>query len=176
MPRNFYSSLPQSSRKRSRLILAFCWFSGLCCGMAVYDAADASVLPLMRSFLWEEVSIVTLLWVNLLPFLFSAIAVFLSAPALVLPVCFCRAVLLGFVSLGILQSFGAAGWFLLWLLMFSRCACVPVLYLYWLCCLERARPSASLTALFGAVCTALCCVEYCIISPFAACLIDFQKG
>lgn len=173
MARFFCPDSPHWWRKGCRFFLACSWLSGLACGILVYLSAGGLLVSLMRSTVYVPVSIVGLLCVTTLPFLFSALAVFLSKPGLLLPICFGKAFLLAFVSIGIFQAFGSAGWLLRWLLLFGDCASVPVLYWFWLRYLPGTRPLCgweafsmlSLGVLIGSV-------NYSVISPFLVRLIE----
>lgn len=173
MARFFCSDLPHWWRKSCRCFLAFFWVTGLACGILVHLTAGSLLVPLMRSAACAPVSIFGLLCVSVLPFLLSAFVVFLSKPVLLLPICFGKAFLFSFVSLGIYQAFGSAGWIFRWLLLFNDCACVPLLYWFWLRYLSGDRPLycweaaliLSLEMLIGSV-------NYNIISPFLARLIE----
>lgn len=177
MARFFCSGLPHWWRKGCRFFLAFSWLAGLACGILVYLSAGNFLLSLMRSTLYVPVSIVGLLCVTTFPFLLSAFAVFLSKPVLLLPICFGKAFLFAFASIGILQAFGSAGWLLRWLLLFSDCASIPLLYWFWLRYLPgyrslsgwEAASMLSLWLLIGSV-------NYSVISPLLARLIEIQKG
>ncbi len=117
-------------RKSSTVILAFCFLSGLISGLLLFRQAAFSV-SLMRSALCSDVSIFRLLCVILLPFLFSAFAVYFSKPRVLYLIAFLKAFLFAFVSAGITLAFGSAGWLVRWLVMFSDCLSLPLLWLYW---------------------------------------------
>ncbi len=126
----------------------------------------------MRGTLWAPVSIVGLLLVTTLPFLISALAVYLAKPGLLLGICFGKAFLTAFVSVGFFQAFGYAGWLLRWLLAFSSCASAPVLYWFWLRYLPGTRrlcvwEAVSLLSL-GVLAAS---VNFSVISPFLVRLI-----
>lgn len=120
------------SRKHSAFKLAFCWVSGFAYGIASYSSGNDILDSLMYHSVSGQTSIAALLSVNLLPALLSAFAVFLSAPAALLIVCFGRAVLIGFVSTGILCSFGYGSWLVYIISCFSDLLITPCLYFYWL--------------------------------------------
>lgn len=174
MARFFCSDLPLWWRRSCRSFLALVWLAGLCCGTAAYLSSDGQLISLMRSVLYAPVSIVGMLCVTVLPFLLSALAVFLSRPAWLLPICFGKAFLCSFVSMGVFQAFGAAGWLLRWFLLFGDCVNIPVLYWFWLRHLCREQP------LDGWECTLLCSlgllicsINYSVVSPFLTSLIEF---
>lgn len=124
----FFSEL---RRKSNVWILAVCFFAGLVLGIRASHEAGLS-FPLMRGALKSTVSIVRLLSILLLPFLFSALAVYFSKPKLLYGIAFLKAFVFAFISAGISAGFGGAGWLIRWLLMFSDSLCLPVLLLYWL--------------------------------------------
>lgn len=120
------------SRKHSAFKLAFCWVSGFAYGIASYSSGSDILDSLMYHAISRQTSTTVLLSINLLPALLSAFAVFLSAPAALLIVCFGRAVLIGFVSTGILFSFGYGSWIVYIISCFSDLLITPCLYFYWL--------------------------------------------
>lgn len=164
--------LPSARRKGSRMLLAFSWLAGLFSGLAAGISAGGSLVSMMRGALVGSVSIVGLLCASVLPFLFSAFAVFLSQPKLLLPVAFAKAFLLSFVGLGVQQAFGCAGWLVRRLLCFSSCAASPVLYLYWLRHISGGRRfSAPEAVLTFSLCLLAGSIDFSIVAPFLARLI-----
>lgn len=128
---------------------------------------------MMRGAASGSVSIAGLLGITTLPFLISAFAVSFSMAWLIFPVCFCKAFAFSFVSLGVLQAFGSAGWLVRLLLLFSDCAGMPLLYGFWLRHLPGGRPVGVWeTAFLLAACVLLGSVDYRIISPFLAGLLS----
>lgn len=163
---------PCQGRKGFRFYLAFSWISGLICGSVVSVSAGTSLSSLMRGALYASVSIVGVLCVSVLPILFSAYAVFLSNFALLLPVCFTKAFLFSFVSLGISRAFASAGWLMRGLLLYSDWTSLPILYWFWLRSLSSDRPvtlweTLLVFALMGLVGS----IHFGIISPFLVRLI-----
>ena len=174
MARFFCLDLSKLWRKGCRFFLACFWLSGILCGVLAFLSAGRTLVSLMRSTLLVPVSIVGMLCVTILPFLLSAFAVSLSKPVFLLPICFGKAFLFAFVSIGILQAFGSAGWMFRWILLFSDCVCVPLLYWFWL------RHISGVRSLYGGEAALMCAlglligsVNFSIISPFLAGLIDF---
>lgn len=164
-------------RVGGRFFLAFSWIAGLICGVWFFLAADNYSVALMRGCHHSAVSIVCLLAFTALPFLLSIFMAFTSKPALILLVCFCRAFLFSFVSFGIIQCYGSSAWLLRNLLLFHDCAAIPILYFFWLRGMSDTRFFYSLEAfLLLSLSTLIGSIDYSIISPFAAYLIDFQKG
>ena len=128
----FHLSSAFLQRKGCRLLLAFCWIFGLIGGMGLCRAADPSFLSRMRGVCFCPVSISRLIAFTLLPFLFSALAVFASHPRLLFGIAFVRGVSLSFVCAAISLSWGSAGWLARWLLCFGSLLSAPILYGCWL--------------------------------------------
>lgn len=125
-------SRPTGSRRTAAFLLALSFLSGLCFGALTSFDASHYFIPAMRVASKDCVSIIGLLSALLLPFLFSAIAVYIKKPALLYLIAFCQAFLLAFVGAGVLLSFGSAGWLMRLLMMFSGILFLPLLYWYWL--------------------------------------------
>ncbi len=161
-----------SRRKMTSLLLAFCWCSGLFCGIFAFLNWGIENISWMRSAPYGAVSIVSLVEITLIPFLISALAVCFSMAWVIYPVCFCKAVLLSFVSMGVMQAFADAGWLMRWLLLFSDLLGAPLLYGFWLRHLP-GKPVATVweTGLCLAAITLLGSVEMRIVSPFLASLL-----
>lgn len=171
MARLFHRNLPVRRRKYSFLILALCYLSGLLFGALASRFAGNRLDLLMRGALSGAVSIVGLLCITVVPFLFSAFAVYLSHPALLFLVSFAEAFLFCFVSLGVMRCAGSAGWLIRWLLCFSGSVFAPVLYLYWL--RHLTEPFSGLEAAgMLSLCLLIGSVDYRLISPFLAELIN----
>ena len=132
---------------------------------------------MMRSVLDEPVSIVSLLFTAVFPFLIAASAVFLSGPVWLPILALIRGAFFSYCCLGICTVFGSSGWLLRWLLLFSRFAAVPFFYWY-LRHYISGEHSFSLLVLFFLLCLILLigCLDYCMISPFLVNLIDYMKG
>ena len=118
--------------KQSMLLLSSLWIMGLLSGIWVFAASDPSVISLMRSAVYSPVSIVGLTLTFLLPFLFSAFAVFNHTPIWIFPISAYKAFSFSIVSIGLVDSMGSAGWLYWILLLTGDILSMPVLYLYWL--------------------------------------------
>ncbi len=158
-------------RNRYPLILALCWMLGLTAGTLLYVYSSDAFVSLMRIVPMCNVSIVEATVAAVLPFLFSAFAVFLSRSMLLLTAAL-KACVFAFVSMGLTYSFGEVGWLYRLLLLFSDCMMVPVLYFFWLRQLCDGRRFCWL--LFTGVMLGYILVErlrICIIVPMLASLI-----
>lgn len=126
----------------------------------------------MRAAANGRVSITGLLSAFLLPLLFSAFAVYISQPWLLVPVAFGKAFSFSYLAFGVTLAFGSAGWLVRSLLMFSDCLTLPLLWWFWLCCI-RASDRDALRS-FLVTCTAalmIGCLDYGAVSPLLRNLI-----
>lgn len=122
---------PDFFRKACIPLLAFCWFSGIALGALTGCSAGDSAISLMRAVSDFDVSIVALFFSQVLPFLISAIAVYIHAPWLLLLISFGKAFTFSFCASILTLAYGSAGWLLRLLLMFSDFCLCPVLLLFW---------------------------------------------
>ena len=173
MGRFLHLKLPFLSRRGPRMVLALSWFLGLLMGAVVSAAASESLVPLMRAAAAGCVSIDRLLTAILLPFLLSALAVYLQEPWLLLLIAFGKAFLVSFLGFGLMAAYGSAGWLLRWLLMFGDCCSLPLLFWYWLRHISGLRKfTIAGTAPVLLVAVAIGSFDYCIVSPFLTAVIS----
>lgn len=118
-------------RKPAAFVLASFWFAGILGGMLLASRMEADFLFRMRSALWGPVSVVGLLGSALAPFLLSALAVSISMPLLLYPICFCKALAFSFAASCVLRAFGSCGWLAGVFVLFSDGVGIPVLYAFW---------------------------------------------
>ncbi len=156
-----------SWRRICKLLLALCWHLGLLAGVLAAAQMDPELLSLMRRALSSPVSIVGLLAVLLIPFLFSAFAVLMNTPWIVLGICFAKAYSFGFVSMAVCQAFGNAGWLIRWMLLFSSVMTAPVLFWFWLRQISGNNGSLWIDFLLCAVLVLfLGILDYRFVAPF----------
>lgn len=166
-------SLPVWWHRSCKWLLACCWCVGLLAGACSAASISNSFFLLMRAA-QSGVSIFGLLMTALLPFLFTALAVFLSEPRLFLPIAFCKAFSFAYCGVGIGLAYGLAGWLVRFLLLFSDGCLIPVLYWFWLKHISDLRRSAPIELASGcgfAILAGL--LNYGLISPLTAMLIHF---
>lgn len=157
------------SRKPSVPVLAFIWILGLISGLLFSYRAGTSFFSAMHTADFRCVSIIGLLSLSVLPLLFSALAVFIGQPWLLVPIAFVKAFCFSFLAFGITVAFGGAGWLIRWLLMFCDCCSLPLLWLYWLRSISHSskhNPGGTLSCFAAAL--AIGCVDYCLICPILA--------
>lgn len=175
--RNEPAVLHVVSRRRGTILLAICWFSGILFGLYCFWFSGADLIPLMRSTVISPVSIVGFLLSSVLPFLISAFLAFAYLPGLTYGICFCSAFLHAFVSLGLLVSFQAGGWLVRCFLLLGNLS-LPVLYWFWLRSLSENSWSSLCvsTIVVGCILTAEAAVNYRIVIPYFARIMDSMKG
>lgn len=160
--------------KQRQVLLAVCWVSGILCGTFLSTSAADISPALMRGLYDPAVSIVSVLYVIYLPFLLSAFAVLLSAPAMILPVCFGKAFLCAYSFCCVFRTFGAMGWIISGIFLFPDWAALPVLCWYWRSVLLRdGRRGVFSFCMTAGILAGIVWLDLRIISPFGAGLIDF---
>lgn len=156
-------------RRPHGIILSFCWGMGWVCGVLLFLYAGTPGVSLMRGIAFGSVSVVSLFCIGSIPFLFTAYAVFISELRLLFLICFCKACLFSFISVGISVAFSSAGWMMRTMLLFSGSIWCVELYFLWLRLLSGRKacwfPVISVGIAAG-------CISYYIISPFLAGLIE----
>ena len=167
------SASPIYSRKYRTIFLAFCWIVGLAFGIELSFTAGDSFLYLMRGS-YGSVSIVHLLLITLLPFLFSGMILYIPSPSLLYGLCLIKGLCFGFVSAGCLLAWGSAGWLVRLLLMFSDFLSLVPLWWCWLSChpfrVQRNNASVVVSALIAAC---IVCLDYFCVSPIFAKVFEY---
>lgn len=150
-------------------ILALSWVLGLITGCTLCLSVDATTFSLMRMAPGRPVSIVRLLAVTFLPFLFSGFAAFVAQAWLLIPIAFFKSFTFSAAYTAVMLSFGTAGWLIGFLLMFSSICTMPILVLYWIRYSQKCYPLLSWNGFALIIMIfALCGVDFFIISPFLA--------
>ena len=166
----FRRKLSSRWEKHSGIILASFWCAGLLLGILAAASAGQDFATKMRSAASQPVSTVPFLVYA--PFLLSAIAIHLRQPWFILPCCFIKAFIFGFCAFAVTLAFGQSGWLVRFLFMFSDSMSVPVMYFYWLRCINGNLAKGFW---FSGCCTvmlvAIGLLDYCWIAPFLADLI-----
>ena len=158
----FFSEL---RRKSNVWILAVCFFAGLVLGIRASHEAGLS-FPLMRGALKSTVSIVRLLSILLLPFLFSAIAVFLSKPWMLIVIAFCKTAVFALVSFMMLLTFGSAGWMMRGMVMFADICTLPFFFGFCWRHLDKNICVSSSSGIYLIALLLICGFDIYGISPF----------
>ena len=119
-------------RKGASSILAFSWVLGLVLGFFLFYAESDFTSSLMVGCIRAPFSIVSLMLAYILPFLCSALAVFLSSPWLLPVICFGKAMLFSFVFSGLSFAWGTSAVFVNRFVLACNGICTPFLYCWWL--------------------------------------------
>ena len=164
-------------RKGMPLFLAASWLCGFVFGVFCYSTSCPEFTSLMRRAFSCSVSIVGLLNAALIPFLLSTLFIATSMPLLLPGLCFVKAFLFSFVSIGVLKSFGSGGWLLRFFLLFSDCVTLPLLLGYWQWSVSAPGKlrwiEISCVVFFAVVLVTF--LDYRVIAPIV-CVIDSMKG
>lgn len=159
------------------LFLVCCWINGVVFGVFCYRASSPEVASLMHRTAVCSASIVGLLNAALIPFLLSALFVIFSMPLMIPGLCFVKAFLSSYVSMGILKSIPSGGWLLRYFLLFSDCVTLPLLLWYWLwsASAPKKRSWFFVTGIIFFALVLVTILDYRIIAPIM-CVIDSMKG
>ncbi len=151
--------------------LALCAVSGAGLGALFAGASGDSYVLLMRMAASRPVSIFGSAVSVFLPFLISVFLITHSKPWLVYLICGIRFFLFSAAGFALARSFGSAGWLVRLLLQMPDLFLIPVLIWFSLLsfagkCTKRVMICCILLA------AAIGMLDYCVISPFLANLID----
>lgn len=168
-----HSAVPSWWRRASRWLLALFWCTGLSLGVYTASSADSASISLMRLAVCSPVSIVGLLSVYLLPFLLTALAVFLFKSWFFLPISFLKAFAFGWCARAVTLSFGDSSWLIQLLFLFSDSSLLTVMCWFWI---RHISGSGATVIRDAAICIVVFIVfgmlDYCCVSPFLAMLIN----
>ena len=167
----FQSFLPITNRRICGIFLAIVWVIGLALGAVLSMQAGDRYFLLMRWAADRQVSIVGFLASAFLPFMLSALAVYISKPILLYGICFADAFLLSLCGCVAMTAFGSAGWLVRLLLQFSDCCMAPILFWFSIRCISGSSfwKDFSLCAVISALVGS---IDYCFVSPFLVMLIE----
>jgi len=169
---SFYD-LPSFWRKGAALILASSFLLGHLLGVCFSCIASDPFFSAMRAAVSSRVSITGLLAAMVLPFLFSAFAVYIKQPMLLIPIAFVEAFLFSCLGYGIYAACGSAGWLVVILVMFGQFGALPLLYWYWHFHISGRVFDPSRFCLVLAVLLTIGFIDYYWIVPFLADIISF---
>lgn len=159
-------------RRNTKITLIFIfWLAGLLSALLILRRTS---LPLMYPLRVERISIVGMIVSLILPFILSYILLNKGYFYLVLPIIFLKALGYMFCFCCISNNFGAAGWLVRLLLLFSDT--IAVLLLLHSCYQYVTGNRNSLFRYFQIAILVLIicgCLDYYIISPFIMMLINY---
>ena len=165
--------LPEYFHRKRPFLLTVFFLLGHLLGVLISGHASEFLFSAMRTVVSSRVSIISLLSTLVLPFLFSAIAVYLAQPMLLFPIAFWKAFMFSYMGSGLITAWGSAGWLMAPLVMGGSFCSLSVLYWYWTrhICGERFRWGTFSLAL--AALAVIGIIDLFVIEPFLARIIIF---
>ncbi len=153
-------------------LVLVCWCVMFLFGVYIASHVNSHNLLLMRTMFESRMSIVSLMCVVLIPFLFSLVAFRLNKFFLLILVVCIKAYAFGFMSCLVYALFFQAGWLMRWLLIFADSVLViPQLY-FWLRNTLSPDPSyVKGRALFLLLSCIAVGTDYFLVSPLAVSLL-----
>ncbi|MBQ8237029.1 MAG: hypothetical protein IJZ39_02620 [Oscillospiraceae bacterium] len=164
---------PEFRHQGPALVLAAFFFLGHFLGVLLSGSASQHFFSAMRTAVSSRVSIIGLLSSVVLPFVFSAAAVYLGRPVLLFPIAFWKAFLFSYLGSGLCSAWGSAGWLMMPLVMFGSLCSMPVLYWYWMRSVAGHRFEIGVCCAIFGILLAVWAVDYYLIVPFLAGIITF---
>ena len=165
--------LPDHFHRKGPFLLTVFFLLGHLLGVWVSGHASDFLFSAMRTVVSSRVSIIGLLSALVLPFLFSAFAVYMTQPMLLFPIAFWKAFLFSYLSAGLLSAWGSAGWLVMPLVMFCSLCSMPVLYWYWQRHIGGEHFRWGTFSFTLAVLAAIGIVNLFVIEPFLVRIITF---
>ena len=159
--------------KAGKLYLAFSFLAGFVIGFVCAGILVPNCLLLMRRVASAPVSIVGLLLVWLLPFLITALAVYIFPAWCILLIAFVKAFCFGFTLHLIYAAFPGAGW-LVWFFVLSRDTIgTLLLYIIWMRNIPLKADTIRRDLLISTcIMTLVSLLDFCLVSPFWVILIN----
>ena len=153
------------------LIIALCGAIGSLVGVMIAISAGNYYFLLMHTAAGSRVSIVDTGFAILVPFWVSLFLIVHSKPWLVYVICILQIAQYTAALYAIAISFGSSGWMVNAFMQFSDFFLIPILLLLSKCRLQN-RVSKRLIWISIAVSVVVGLIDYCLISPFLANLIE----
>ena len=158
---------------RAGAVLAVFFLLGLIFGTLAAGSAGAFFLSAMRAVAGSHVSFMGLLSSLVPPFLFSAFAVYLGRPLLLVPIAFWKAFLFSYLVSGLFSAWGSAGWLITALVMSGRICALPLLWWYWLRHIRGRRFEPGVFCLILGSLILIGILEFHLIAPFLGTITNF---
>lgn len=168
--RCFSSSQTASENRLKPFLFSLFWYSGLVFGLYSFFCSDFYSIQLMRRSLTAPVSIVSLAKIYTLPLLFIFLFSLYGIPWIVYLYGFANAAAFSFLSIGILSAFCSANWLIWFLIMIFDCL-VSTAFCFFVFRSFRRYCIWNLFC-FTFVLLAIAVIEYCLVLPFGAILIE----
>lgn len=150
-----------------KFFLAAFLCAGFLLGFLLFLHTTNNFTSLMCSAPFERVSIVGVVCVVAVPFLFSVIAVHFSALIMLFPIAFLEGITFSYCACHVVQAFSDAGWLVRCLLMFSDSA--MLIPLFWFMCRNISGKSEAFKQeilVCGFCAVAIGLLDFFMVSPF----------
>ena len=173
MVRFFRYRYSDPTRRRNVSVLAFVLGCGFLFGSILSALPGNSDCMLITAAADYPASAGALLAVTLLPFLFTAFALFIRRRRLLLLISYLKASAFSYICGSVLRMYGQSGWLLVTLLLFSDCLALPLLCWVWIRSLDDGRRVALrvIPVVFFLV-SGIAFLDCRLISPYLARLIS----
>lgn len=158
---------------RNRIwLLAISWILSFLSGMFFSSLTDPLFSSLMCRAVFVSVSIVGLVGVLFFPLFISAVAVYFRSTVLIYLICSFRGFCFGCCLYSALAAFGAGGWLMIWLLLFSAFAFQIVLFWFWLRYLSGTICFKKDLCICTGIAVMIGILDYFCVSPFLEVLVS----
>ncbi len=155
-----------------KLYIMTVWLSGLLAGIFFSVQNKDLVLPMMYTS-FTGTSLLNLLIAVTFPFVVSGLILYFTTSWFLLPIIFFKAFLFSYCSCFISIAFVDAGWLLRWLFLFSSSFNVFFLLWFWFITIACDKSHiAILTFIFTSIAIIIAVIDYLIVLPFTALLLN----
>ena len=167
-----FSSYVFFKNRTSTFFVGLSWIVGLFIGGAL-TIEPFNITTAFSSVALLNPSLVQLCLIRIIPFFLIAVCSAFSLSYLSIGIIFSKALLYGYCSSGIIQSFASAGWLILFLLLFSDF--IAIVFLLWFSIrnMTRKRNSLKFDLLFCVTIVLVACYIECrAVSPYLIMLLN----
>ena len=156
-------------RKYAVFTLACSWISGLILGISISKSVSVEVPASIAAS--PNASPYGVVMVTLFPILVSVLLMYMSQNWLIPVIAFFKSFSFSYVSWILMRDFGSASWLIQFLMMFSDCVSLPLLWWFWCRSLKADKPfSFALSAPLVFTAVAIAILDYRFISPILSSL------
>ena len=129
-------------RKYAVFTLACSWIIGLFLGISVAKSVAIEHPPLTAAF--QNHSFISGLIVILFPYIVTISLMYIGLPQLIPAIALLKSFSFAYVSWILMKDFGSAGWLIQFLMMFSDCVSLPLLWWLW-CRFLKSRQASPIS-------------------------------
>ena len=163
-------------RKYSNVLLAFSFAVGFVFGVCVANRVDIDLLTFIQMASSHKASLPALLFVTTTPLLASCMAVYTDRQWILYIVSLLDAFSWSFCSYLVLIAYGAAGWLIHILILFSSNFLNILLCWFSLHYISGAKKCLIRNGIFAVLLSIIiCCIDYCFVSPCLVNLIAYYQ-